>query len=282
MNKISKNIDICMVAFFMEIFVLISVLFISYGQDNSINTYIILSLSFVMITITYIGGMIPGLIGASVSVFIYSIYIFYNNIALGREINFVSYIWMVLIAIITITIGKLNENIVALQKANKKLQEEYHELVTIDSTTGLNNIKHFYDYLNKDIKRARRHKHDLTLMMINLPYYAEIKQILGEKKYNQFAKDLGNIIKSCVRGEDDIYSLDNDTIAIVMANTNEQGAQIVKGRIKDKIAKLNLELNENKYNINIDTKIAALAYQDSISDAIEYKQKCEAELEYDV
>lgn len=282
MNKTSKNIDIGMVAFLMEMFALVSILFLSHNQNNNIDAYIILSLSFLIVTITYIGGMIPGLIGTSIGVFFYAMYIFYNNIVLGTNISYVSYIWMILIAMITITVGKMTENIVLLQNTNKKLQEEYSELVTIDSTTGLSNIRHFYDYLNKDIKRAKRHKNDLTLMMINLPYYMDIEKILGEKKSNQLSKDLGEIMKSCIRCEDDIYKLDKDTIAIVMGDTDAKGATVVKSRIKDKISKLNLDLNENKYNVNIDTKIAILAYQESINDAIEYKQKCEAELEYDV
>ncbi|MGL6107744.1 GGDEF domain-containing protein [Romboutsia sp.] len=282
MNRISKKIDLYMIGLFLEVFILFCILFLSNTDNQNALTFITIGISFFTIIITYVGGMITGLILTSICIFFYSLYIFYNNLIFNVEISYVSYIWMIILAMITLTMGKLSESIINLQNINERLQNEYKELVTIDYTTGLGNIKNFYKYLDKEMSRAKRHNVKLSLMIINLPYYAEIKGIIGENKYNILIKQIGDIITNSTRGEDDIYSLNNDMLAIIMPDTDKDGALIVKNRIKTRLNELNLDMNQSKYNINIDSKIAIIEYDEKIQNAIQYKQLCEAELEYDV
>ncbi len=60
------------------------------------------------------------------------------------------------------------------------------------------------------------------------------------------------------RNEDERYTIENDTLAIIMPNTDINGASIVKNRIKDSINDLSLKLKQEKNYVNIDTKISIL------------------------
>nr|WP_330375234.1 diguanylate cyclase [Paeniclostridium sordellii] len=85
--------------------------------------------------------------------------------------------------------------------------------------TGLLNVKAFYMNLEREISKVKRHKTELTLMLVKLPYYKETKKILGESKTNKLMKDISNVITKSTRIEDERYTIENDTIAIIMPNT---------------------------------------------------------------
>lgn len=282
MNSISKKIDSYMIALILEIFIIVSIMLIPQNTDNSTLNFLMLGITFLISITSYIGGLVIGLIVTSITIFLYASYIFYNNTILNMHITYISYLWMISMPIICLTSGKLSSNIVLLQENNKDLQEKYKHLVTVDETTGLGNVRHFYNTLDKEMKKSRRHKNKLTLMMIKLPYYKDIKKIIGDSKTETLMKNISDIIIGCTRGEDERYYIDEDMLGIIMPHTDLSGANVVKERIKSKIEELNLEINQGKYYVDIDTKVANLEMKDNIKDAIEFKTLCEEELQYDV
>lgn len=282
MNRISKKIDGYFLGLILELFI-ITMLFVFDIKFQTQNlSFIMFCITFFTIIMTYTGGIIIGLIATSVSIFIYTAYIFYINLTKNVEITYMSYIWMIFMPIISYTTGKFTNSINNLQQSNLKLENEYKNLVTIHEDTGLFNIKAFYMNLEREMSKAKRHETQLSLMLINLPYYKEIKNILGEVKTNKLMKDISNIVVKSTRIEDERYTIENDTIAIIMPNTDEFGANIVKERIKTGIDELSLSLKNNKNYINIDTKIAAVEYKKNIKSPIEYKTYVQEELQYDV
>ncbi|CEO25706.1 GGDEF domain-containing protein [Paraclostridium sordellii] len=282
MNRISKKIDGYFLGLILELFI-ITMLFIfnSKFQIQSIS-FVMFCITFFNIMITYTGGIIVGLIATSIAIFIYAAYIFYISLNNGIEITYISYLWMIFMPIVSYTTGKFTNNINNLQKSNVKLEREYENLVTIHEDTGLLNVKAFYMNLEREISKAKRHKTELTLMLVKLPYYKETKKILGESKTNKLMKDISDVITKSTRIEDERYTIENDTIAIIMPNTGEDGANIVKERIKIGISDISLSLKNNKNYISIDTKIAAVEYKKDIKSPIEYKTYVQEELQYDV
>ncbi|CEK33300.1 signaling protein [[Clostridium] sordellii] len=282
MNRISKKIDGYFLGLILELFI-ITMLFIfnSKFQIQSIS-FVMFCITFFNIMITYTGGIIVGLIATSIAIFIYAAYIFYISLNNGVEITYISYLWMIFMPIVSYTTGKFTNNINNLQKSNVKLEREYENLVTIHEDTGLLNVKAFYMNLEREISKAKRHKTELTLMLVKLPYYKETKKILGESKTNKLMKDISDVITKSTRIEDERYTIENDTIAIIMPNTGEDGANIVKKRIKIGISDISLSLKNNKNYISIDTKIAAVEYKKDIKSPIEYKTYVQEELQYDV
>ena len=282
MNRISKKIDGYFLGLILELFI-ITMLFVfnSKFQIQSIS-FVMFCITFFNIMITYTGGIIVGLIATSIAIFIYAAYIFYISLNNGVEITYISYLWMIFMPIVSYTTGKFTNNINNLQKLNVKLEREYENLVTIHEDTGLLNVKAFYMNLEREISKAKRHKTELTLMLVKLPYYKETKKILGESKTNKLMKDISDVITKSTRIEDERYTIENDTIAIIMPNTGEDGANIVKERIKIGISDISLSLKNNKNYISIDTKIAAVEYKKDIQSPIEYKTYVQEELQYDV
>lgn len=282
MNKLSIRIDSYFLSLILELFIIFS-FFIPYrNENNGVLDFVMLCITFFSVMITYAGGIVIGLISTSVTIFIYASYIFYMNLVKGVGIDIISYLWMISIPIVTLTTGKLQSSINIIQEKNRKLKDDYENLVTIDEATGLGNVKLFYKALEKEISKSLRHKSKCTLMLIKVPYYKEVIKIIGGDGTNALKRAVGDVITSSVRNEDEIYTIENDTLAVIMPNTDIEGAKIVKNRIKDKILDLNLKIKEKKDEISVDTKIAILEHTDDIKDAVEFKVRAEEELQYDV
>lgn len=282
MNNLLRKIDSYLLILLLELFLVVTLSTFISNSNLSILDFIMLCATFFMVMITYIGGGVVGLILCSIIIFIYASYIFYMNLVKGSEIQYISYLWMLSIPLLSFTIGRLGNYISQLQKLNIKLIQNQQNLIAIDQDTGLGNIKLFYMNLDKEISKAKRHNSPCTLMMIKLPYYKEIKNIIGENKTEKLMRDVSDIILNSTRNEDDSYTLENDTLAIIMPVTDLQGASIVKNRIKDRITKLNLDLRSKKDYVNVDVKISIVEYKNEIKSSMEFKLLAEEELQYDV
>ncbi|MGX9755255.1 diguanylate cyclase domain-containing protein [Clostridioides difficile] len=282
MNGTNKKIDLLMLSLFVFIFLIVGIVILSIRTENKLNVFIMLSVIFFIIMLTYLSNSVVGLITSSIIIFIYTSYILYNNITHNIEVEFMSYIWIIAIPISSIIMGNINKNINKLQLTNIKLTEQYKELVTIDSETGLRNLKIFYNDVNMEISKSVRHTTTFSLMIVKLPYYGNLQTIFGENKTNEIVKYISSNIVECTRNEDIIYSLQKDMIGILMPNTALDGSKVVRDRIKKRIKELNLDLNNKGKYVNIDVKIAILEYRETFGDSINFKNMVEEELQYDV
>lgn len=282
MKNLLKKIDSYLLILLLEIFLVVTIAVFIPNTEISILDFIMLCITFFTVMMTYIGGLVVGLILCSIIIFIYTSYIFYENLVKGVEIQYLSYLWIVFIPVLSFTMGKFARYITLLQKSNRKLIQSHQDLVTIDKDTGLGNIKLFYMNLDKEISKSKRHNAPCTLMLIKLLYYKEIKKIIGGNKTNKLIKDIINVILNSTRNEDDSYTLENDTLAIIMPHTDFEGASFVKDRIKNGITKLNLDLRSEKDYVNVDVKISVVEYNEEIKDSMEFKLLAEEELQYDV
>ena len=276
MKNSSKNIDTYFLLLFIEIFFILSIMFFLHIEPSYIDFYM-LSLSALLMIIAYFKGTIWGILGSALVIFIYASYLVYINTFSTQEVSLVSYIWIVYTPIVTIISGKINENISTIQKKYALLEKEYKELVTIDKTTGLNNTKSFYNDLNREISRSKRYNFDLTLMLINIPYYKDLKLVSGKEKIESIKSSIIKGIADLIRHEDTKYVLDENTFAILMPQTNEHGAEIVKSRIKNMIEDIS-----KKNSLNIEILIAYMECNEYVKDAIHFKNTVEKDLKYDV
>ena len=281
MKGIIKRLDTYILLFLLDLFCILNFLFFNM-DENSIVNFIMLSILFLILFISYFKGIVWGIISSCISIFGLGSYTLYNNLVFAKEVTINIYIWMIAIPITSILFSKMAEYISILQNTNIKLQQEYENLVTIDEATGLSNIKGFYMDLDREISKVKRHETSLSLMMIKVEFYDEIKALIGEIKMKELLREVGKSITTFTRREDISCKLGQDILAILMTDTDEEGAKVVKSRIKDSLQEINLNKdNVNKY-INLDIKIGVLQYDKKIGSTFEFKKMAEKELEYDV
>lgn len=242
------------------------------------NDYLLFCIVLFIIVISFYLNIVIGLILSIVVVFIYSSIIFYFNLFKGQEVQFKSFVWMFIFPIASYISGRLGMYYKQYIQEIDHLRDKIKKLVTIDDITGFGNAKDYYSQLQVEMARSKRHGNDLSIMLIKIEYYEEILSIHGEEKMGRLINSISNIMEEITRLEDEWFRIAPDMFSIIMVNTDETGAQVVRKRLKESLEYV--EVDNKKYRVDI--KTAILQYNKEIESSYEFKKIAEGKLEYDV
>jgi two-component system cell cycle response regulator len=150
---------------------------------------------------------------------------------------------------------KLNELLLRINRVIKersllddrdKMIKELKRLTIEDSLTGLYNSRHFFDQLDKEIKRSDRYLHPISLMFIDVDNFKEINDTYGHMIGDKILALIAKGIKACLRSNDIAYRFAGDEFTIILPETTSREAKVVADRILSKFAIEPLVINEQE------------------------------------
>jgi two-component system cell cycle response regulator len=104
-----------------------------------------------------------------------------------------------------------------------------------DSLSGLANHSYFEYFLEKEIKRSTRNSRPAALMMLELTDLKHKPNSVGHLVGEELLNELGTLIKENIRDIDLGARYKEKQFAIVLANTDGNGAALVAERLKGRI-----------------------------------------------
>lgn len=122
----------------------------------------------------------------------------------------------------------------------KKLEEELvrkneqlNRLAITDSLTELNNSRHFFEEIKRELSRfARNPTRALSLLMIDIDRFKELNDTEGHQMGDQVLRSLGEIIRLCIRKNvDSGYRYGGDEFVVMLPDTGKERAGVVADRI---------------------------------------------------
>jgi diguanylate cyclase (GGDEF)-like protein len=126
----------------------------------------------------------------------------------------------------------------ALELANQELQR----LANLDGLTQIYNRRYFDDYLCKEWYRLRREQQPLSLIMIDIDYFKKYNDtyghLLGDEILKKVAQTITHVVK---RPADLVARYGGEEFAVILPNTDGEGAKIVAQNIAAEISKLAIE-----------------------------------------
>lgn len=113
-------------------------------------------------------------------------------------------------------------------------ENQYSELkskANIDGMTGLINYRYFNELFDKIIQTGN--VCPLSLLMIDLDHYKLYNDTYGHTEGDKVLRKTANIIKSCVRGGDDVVArYGGEEFVVILPRTNNNGAGHIAERIR--------------------------------------------------
>ena len=164
---------------------------------------------------------------------------------------------------------KLNELLLRINRVIKErsllderdgMIKELKRLTIEDSLTGLYNSRHFFDQLDKEIKRSDRYLHPLSLIFIDLDNFKEINDTHGHMIGDKILALIAKRIKACLRSNDSAYRFAGDEFTIILPETTASEAKFVADRILSKFANEAFVINEKEIS-EITSSIGIAEYQ---------------------
>ncbi len=138
-----------------------------------------------------------------------------------------------------ITTGKLRE-VVGVSRdvtQRKKVEEQIEYQAYHDALTGLPNRRLFRDRLTVALAHARRMKHPLAVMFLDLDRFKVVNDTLGHSTGDELLKAVGMRLQTSLREEDSIARMGGDEFTILLADlkTPDDAAKIAQ-KVLDTVA----------------------------------------------
>jgi len=110
-----------------------------------------------------------------------------------------------------------------LEDKNRELEKKVSEIEYLsitDSLTGISNRRMFESMLDKEISRAKRYKHALSIVIIDIDYFKKVNDKFGHKVGDTILQKLSTFIKNRLRGNDCFSRWGGEEFAVILPETN--------------------------------------------------------------
>ncbi|KPA17182.1 diguanylate cyclase [Candidatus Magnetomorum sp. HK-1] len=170
-------------------------------------------------------------------------------------------------------INEINARLTGLFKKKKRLdtlshrfENSLHSAMT-DPLTTLYNKNYFLHFLEKEVRRLKRHKTPLSLMMIDVDNFNILKNQHGSIIGDIILKDTAQLIKNSIREVDMAARFDDKKFTVILPYTDEIGSAFVAERLRSVIDNNIYHYPGNDTNYHITVSIGIITCQNTLTDA---------------
>jgi diguanylate cyclase (GGDEF)-like protein len=145
------------------------------------------------------------------------------------------------------------------QIAQQNLLAEVQTMATIDWLTNLYNRRHFFRLGEEEIARARRYRHDISVIMIDIDHFKSVNDTHGHSVGDEVLCAIAKRILAGLRQSDIAGRYGGEEFALVLPETDlESAAEIVAERLRDTIASRPIDTAEGPLHVTISVGVAGV------------------------
>ena len=127
-------------------------------------------------------------------------------------------------------------------------------MAVTDGLTGLYNHREFYQSLRRELDRARRYRHTLSLLMIDVDDFKQFNDRFGHPAGDFALRKIGDLLRKCARTSDIIARYGGEEFALILPESTPEGSLMVAERIKMEVAAHNF-IEKASYPVHLTVSI---------------------------
>jgi len=116
------------------------------------------------------------------------------------------------------------------------LYDNMKVMAVTDGLTGLYNHREFYQSLRRELDRARRYRHTLSLLMIDVDDFKQFNDRFGHPAGDFALRKIAELLRKCARTTDIIARYGGEEFAVILPESTPGGSLMVAERIKSEVA----------------------------------------------
>ncbi len=157
------------------------------------------------------------------------------------------------------TFGFVMLNSERLEVDLKSAQVELQRLATTDFLTGICNNRCFFENGEREIQRARRYGHPLSLLMFDIDHFKRINDTYGHAAGDQVLVAITAACRAFLRDIDVFGRLGGEEFAILLPETDLAGGKTTAERLRSTIAEKGIEAGGARLNVTISVGVSVLS-----------------------
>jgi diguanylate cyclase (GGDEF)-like protein len=135
------------------------------------------------------------------------------------------------------------------------VESEYHEeiyrLTIIDGLTGIHNKRYLLEFLDRELARSARHRRPLALVLFDLDHFKAINDQLGHLGGDYALRELVSCVRKAIRKEELFARYGGEEFAIVLPETNVEGAIQVGERVRQLVEEYPFRYEDQPFKVTI-------------------------------
>jgi diguanylate cyclase (GGDEF)-like protein len=139
-----------------------------------------------------------------------------------------------------------------IRRARKKISE----MATRDELTGLYNRRYFMEALDRERSLAERHGKPLSLCMMDLDLFKNVKDKLGRMAGDLVLADMGRIMREWSRQSDIPCRYGGEEFAVILPETDLEGAGVASERLRRMVAENQVQWRTGPIRMTVSIGVA--------------------------
>ena len=136
------------------------------------------------------------------------------------------------------------------------LELEYYSVH--DPLTGLHNRRQFNDILRYEIGRSERHKHEFSVLMLDLDDFKDINDSYGHPTGDTALCAISNVLLEHTRNGDLCARVGGDEFAIILTETGPKGARVVAENVSRALReKAITSIQGNRFHLTVSIGVSS-------------------------
>jgi diguanylate cyclase (GGDEF)-like protein len=147
----------------------------------------------------------------------------------------------------------------ALKIEDDVAQPSYWQLEQMayrDQLTGVRNFRFFSGRLPEELQRARRYRHQLSLVMLDIDHFKKFNDTHGHQAGNLALQHLVRVLQDTVRETDMVARYGGEEFAIILPETTKRLAHELAARVRANIEASPVVINGNDHRITVSLGLA--------------------------
>lgn len=163
---------------------------------------------------------------------------------------------------------RISIGIIKLFNSQQQKDEDLIILGTRDLTTGLFTRRSLESILSQEIQRAKRRNYSVTVLMVRVEPYEQIKETLGKHALDRLIYQISNVLRGDMRAYDGIFKFDENTFVLYFPETDPKVINKLIQRIRRQLQAREFVVKSDQTKITPIINMGAASYPHSGKDYI--------------
>jgi diguanylate cyclase (GGDEF)-like protein len=143
-------------------------------------------------------------------------------------------------------------------------EEELRRLAATDVLTGLANRREFMSRGVDEILRTRRYNRHVCVLMMDIDHFKKVNDTWGHAVGDDVIRQVASTIREICRAVDVVGRIGGEEFAVLLSQTDTEGALIVAERMRETVAGRTVSLAGGQtLGVSISIGVAAMTQEDS-------------------
>jgi diguanylate cyclase (GGDEF)-like protein len=155
-----------------------------------------------------------------------------------------------------------------LARALTRLHQRVAEQAVTDPLTGLWNRRYMAQTLDREVSRALRFGHPISLIIADVDDFKRINDIQGHMQGDIVLEKVAGVVRDATRLIDVAARFGGDELAITLVETGREGAALLAERLGERMKEVRVPIKDNGGSMRVTLSVGVATIPDSAHDLV--------------